>query len=121
MQIDGEIPGQRLRITLRVNKQAAIETPDFEVSTPERSRFDSGEIGDCPLAEGGVIPAPLDDDGIGGGGCGGVAERILDRHGELLRCSVGGERHRDGVGGGVGGGGDGDVVLSVVMVFHCFL
>lgn len=97
LEVNRYVTGQGLRITFRVDEEAAVVATDFEVFAPEGTGFDPGEIGNGPSADGGVVPAALDRDGL------------------LAACGVAGEggvplgrrrdRDRGGRGGGGGGGG----------------
>ena len=78
-------------VAFRVQEEAAVVTADLEITAPERSRFDAGERGDSPTADGGETVAAGDGDVV------------------TSRCHVG------FVGAEIGGGGGGFRLLHLCL------
>jgi len=100
LEVEGEVPRQRLRVAARVEEEAAVEAADLEVAAVEGTGAGAGEVREGPPAGGGGVPAAVD--------------------GESRRRGVGRRRGRVIAGGRRGGGGGGSGGLHGLGIFGLF-
>lgn len=93
LEVEGEVPRQRLRVTARVEEEAAVEAADLEVAAVEGAGAGAGELREGPPAGGGGVPAAVDGESRRRG--------FGWRRGRV----IGGDRRGGGGGGGGGSGG----------------
>jgi hypothetical protein len=60
LEVEGEVPRQRLRVAARVEEEAAVEAADLEVAGVEGAGAGAGEVREGPEAGGGGVTAALD-------------------------------------------------------------
>lgn len=104
LEVEGEIPRERLRVAAGVEEEAAVEAADLEVAAVEGAGAGAGEVREGPSAGGGGVPAAVD----------GKSRRrgFGRRRGRV----IGGDRR----GGGGGGGGGGSGGLHELGIFGLF-
>ena len=100
LEVEGEVPRQRLRVAARVEEEAAVEAADLEVAAVEGTGAGAGEVREGPPAGGGGVPAAVD--------------------GESRRRGVGRRRGRVIAGGRRRGGGGGSGGLHGLGIFGLF-
>jgi hypothetical protein len=88
LEVEGEVPRQRLRVAAWVEEEAAVEAADLEIAAVEGAGAGAGKVREGPAAGGGGITAAL----YGESRRGGVRWR--------RRRVIGGGRRRRGGGGG---------------------